>query len=87
MHVSVLRLLTFLVRGIRHNFVSFILHPLRMAPRLTVIFVFVASYMLTSSSSKIVMYLASAILLVLSNDAVVIPGTTLTVLAGLRSSC
>ena len=73
--------------GIRHRFALLSNQPRKIAPFDTVKVVFCASYILTSSLSKTVMYPASANFAVLRREWVLTEGTMWTSFAGCRTLC
>jgi hypothetical protein len=85
--VSVLLLRTMGTSGIHHRFAILSNHPLNMAACDTVNVVFCASYMFTSLSSKMVMYLAAANLAVLRRELDLMDGTMWMSFVGWRTLC
>ena len=84
--VSVLTLDTVGSRATLHMPVLLSRHPLITAALVAVIWVLLASYILTCSWSKTVMYPASAILLVLIKEFSLMPGVIWMSLAGALTS-
>ncbi len=73
--------------GIRHRLAVLSNQPRNIAPFVTFNVVFCASYILTSSSPKTVIYPASANFAVLRREWVSMEGTMCTSFAGCRTLC